>query len=388
MRTFSYNGIRNNPRRTHMERADGTIAGTVPVVKHRGRAAFWSRCELRAFSGEKGVGMQRVGVAILGLGTIGSAVAKALTEQHDLIAERTGLQLVLRGVFERSASRAERANLDPEIIATDLATILSEDGLDVVVEVLGREQPAADYMLRCLNAGFHVVTANKEALSKHFAAILDAAKQADRAILFEASVGGGIPLLVSYRQILATNRVRRIRGIVNGTTNYILSQMASGNVPYADALAEAQRLGYAEPNPTGDVEGFDAAYKLAILASLMSGRHVQPDEIQRTGISGITQSDIDDAHKHGGVIKLIARAEAGANGDLALSVAPEFVADDELLAHVHANYNAIEIVGERVGPVVLSGQGAGPLPTSSAILSDIVEAVRSGAAANPSFATN
>jgi len=329
--------------------------------------------------------MQRVGVAILGLGTIGTAVARALQEQHDLIAERTGLQLVLRAVFERTPERAARANLDPDIIATDLATILSEDGLDVVVEVLGREQPAADFMVRCLNDGFHVVTANKEALSKHFAEILDAARNAERAILFEASVGGGIPLLVSYRQILATNRVTRVRGIVNGTTNYILSQMASGGTAYADALVEAQRLGYAEPDPTGDVEGFDAAYKLAILASLMSGRHIKPDQIQRTGISGVTSRDIDDARKRGGVIKLIAKAELSDHGDLVLSVAPEFVPNDELLAHVRANYNAIEIVGDRVGPVVLSGQGAGPLPTASAILSDIVEAVRTGAAANPAF---
>jgi homoserine dehydrogenase len=329
--------------------------------------------------------MQRVGVAILGLGTIGSAVATALEAQHDLIAERTGLQLVLRAVFERTPERASRANLDPDIIATDLATVLSEDGLDVVVEVLGREQPAADYMVRCLNAGFHVVTANKEALSKHFAEILAAANQAERGILFEASVGGGIPLLVSYRQILATNRVTRVRGIVNGTTNYILSQMASGGAAYADALAEAQRLGYAESDPSGDVEGFDAAYKLAILASLMSGRHVLPDEIKRTGITGVSPRDIDDARKRGGVIKLIAKAELGDNGELALSVAPEFVPNDELLAHVHANYNAIEVVGDRVGPVVLSGQGAGPLPTASAILSDIVEAVRNGAAANPAF---
>jgi homoserine dehydrogenase len=329
--------------------------------------------------------MQRVGVAILGLGTIGSAVAIALEERHDLIAERTGLQLVLRAVFERTPERASRANLDPDIIATDLATVLSEDGLDVVVEVLGREQPAADYMVRCLNAGFHVVTANKEALSKHFAEILAAANQAGRGILFEASVGGGIPLLVSYRQILATNRVTRVRGIVNGTTNYILSQMASGGAAYADALAEAQRLGYAESDPSGDVEGFDAAYKLAILASLMSDRHVLPDEIKRTGITGVSPRDIDDARKRGGVIKLIAKAELGDNGELALSVAPEFVPNDELLAHVHANYNAIEVVGDRVGPVVLSGQGAGPLPTASAILSDIVEAVRNGTAANPAF---
>lgn len=329
--------------------------------------------------------MQRVGVAILGLGTIGSAVATALEEQHDLIAERTGLHLVLRAVFERAPERALRANLDPDIIATDLATILSEDGLDVVVEVLGREQPAADYMIRCLNAGFHVITANKEALSKHFAEILASANNAERAILFEASVGGGIPLLVSYRQILATNRVTRVRGIVNGTTNYILSQMASNGTAYSDALAEAQRLGYAEPDPTGDVEGFDAAYKLAILASLMSGRHVRPDEIKRTGITGVSPRDIEDARKRGGVIKLIAKAELRDDGDLALSVAPEFVPSDELLAHVHANFNAIEVAGDRVGQVVLSGQGAGPLPTASAILSDIVEAVRTGVAANPAF---
>jgi homoserine dehydrogenase len=329
--------------------------------------------------------MQRVGVAILGLGTIGTAVARALEEQHDLIAERTGLQLVLRAVFERAPERAARADLDPDIIATDLATVLSEDGLDVVVEVLGREQPAADFMVRCLDAGFHVVTANKEALSKHFAEILGAAHRAQRAIMFEASVGGGIPLLVSYRQILATNRVTRVRGIVNGTTNYILSQMASGGTAYADALAEAQGLGYAEPDPTGDVEGFDAAYKLAILASLMAGRHVKPNEIQRTGITGVSPSDNEDARKHGGVIKLIAKAEMDDDGGLALSVSPEFVPNDELLAHVHANYNAIEIVGDRVGPVVLSGQGAGPLPTASAIVSDVVEAVRVGAAANPAF---
>lgn len=329
--------------------------------------------------------MQRVGVAILGLGTIGTAVARALEEQHDLIANRTGLQLVLRAVFERTPERAIRANLDPDIIATDLATVLSEDGLDVIVEVLGREQPAADSMVRCLDAGFHVVTANKEALSKHFGRILGAANKAGRAVMFEASVGGGIPLLVSYRQILATNRVTKVRGIVNGTTNYILSQMASGGTAYADALAEAQRLGYAEPDPTGDVEGFDAAYKLAILASLMSGRHVQPDEIARTGITGVSLSDIAAALRRGGVIKLIAKAELRDDGDLTLSVAPEFVPNDELLAHVHANYNAIEIVGDRVGPVVLSGQGAGPLPTASAILSDIVEAVRTGAAANPAF---
>lgn len=331
--------------------------------------------------------MRRIGVALLGLGTIGTAVANALVEQHDLIAERTGLQLNLLGVLERSASRADRASLTPDIIATDLATILTQDGLDVVVEVLGREQPAADYMRRCLDEGLHVVTANKEALSKNFGDLLSIANEAERALMFEASVGGGIPLLVSYRQILATNRITLVRGILNGTTNYILSRMAHAGVDYDEALAEAQELGYAEPDPTADVEGYDAAYKLAILASLMAGRHVHPDEINRTGISGLKRPDIEDAHRRGGVYKLIARAEIDADASLTLSVAPEFVPSDELLAHVDANFNAVEIVGERVGPVVLSGQGAGPLPTSSAILSDIVEAVRVGDKANPVFPT-
>ncbi len=329
--------------------------------------------------------MRRIGVAILGLGTIGTAVARALNDQHDSIVEKTGLQLMLLGVLERAGGRAARADLTPDIIATDLATILTQDGVDVVVEVLGREQPAADYMRRCLESGLHVVTANKEALSKNFGDLLSTAQKAERALMFEASVGGGIPLLVSYRHIFATNQITRVRGIVNGTTNYILSRMAIAGVDYDEALGEAQQLGYAEPDPTADIEGYDAAYKLAILGSLMVGRHVHPDEIDRTGISGVTRKDIENARSRGGVLKLIARAELSEDESLALSVAPEFVPDDQLLAHVHANFNAIEIVGDRVGPVVLSGQGAGPLPTSSAILSDIVEAVRVGAEANPVY---
>ncbi|MDI3340357.1 MAG: homoserine dehydrogenase, partial [Sphaerobacter sp.] len=301
--------------------------------------------------------------------------------QHDLIAARFGFKLVVQAVLERSRDRAARADLPPDTIATDLATILTDEGVDVVVEVLGREQPAADYMARCLRAGKHVVTANKEALAKHFGELVAAAQAADRALLFEASVGGGIPLLVSYRQLLAANRITRVRGIVNGTTNFILSQMAEQGTSYAAALAEAQRLGYAEPDPTADVEGFDAAYKLAILASLMVGRHVRPEEVARTGITGVTAEEVAAARARGGAIKLIASAERDGD-DVRLQVAPTFVPGDDPLAHVSANLNAIALTGDRVGTVVLSGPGAGPLPTASAILSDIVEALRVGAAAN------
>ncbi|HUZ02015.1 MAG TPA: homoserine dehydrogenase [Thermomicrobiaceae bacterium] len=326
----------------------------------------------------------RVGVAVLGLGTIGTAVVQAMDARHDLIAERYGLHLVLQAVLERGPERAARADLAPDVVATDLATILSDDGVDVVVEVLGREQPAAVHMARCLEAGKHVVTANKEALSKHYGHLVTLARAHERALLFEASVGGGIPLMVSLRQILATNRVTRVRGIVNGTTNYILSQMAELDMPYERALAEAQRLGYAEPDPTADVEGFDASYKLAILASMISGRHVLPDDVDRTGVSGVSADDVDRARANGGAIKLIASAELDGR-HLALRVAPTFVPGSEMLAHVGANFNAIELVGDRVGSVVLTGQGAGPLPTASAILSDIVEAARVGAAATPAL---
>ena len=327
---------------------------------------------------------ERVGVGILGLGTVGAEVARTIVEQGALIAERTGLELSVQGVLERGPERLARAELDSALFRPRLDQILADDPVQVVVETLGGEQPAAEHMSRALRAGKHAVTANKEALSKHFAELVDAARQADRALLFEASVGGGIPLMVAYRQILADNRITLVRGIVNGTTNFILSQMAERGASYADALAEAQQRGYAEPDPTADVEGFDSSYKLAILASLMAGYHVHPDQVARIGISGVRAEEVRAASRNGGALKLIARAEWRVN-QLVLSVAPESLPGDDLMAHVNANFNAVELVGERVGPVMLYGQGAGPKPTASAVVSDIVEAVKLGANALPSL---
>lgn len=325
-------------------------------------------------------GEQAVGIAILGLGTIGSAVARAIAHEGEALRQASGVRLELVGVLERGAERAGRADLDPALVTTDVAALVDDQRVRVVVEVLGREQPAADLMQRALAGGKHVATANKEAVSKHLPAILAAARDGDAAFLCEASVGGGIPLFAALRQVRATNRIERMRGIVNGTTNFILSKMDAEGADYAATLAEAQQLGYAEPDPTADVEGFDAAYKLAILASLVLGRHVRPDEIERTGISGVTASDVTEAKARGGTIKLIASLERrGENA--ALRVAPTFISGDDLFSRVVRNYNAIEIVGDRVGPVLLHGQGAGPGPTSSAILSDVIEAVRSGSAA-------
>jgi len=319
------------------------------------------------------VSKSRVGVAVLGLGTIGSEVARALEadERVDLVA-----------VLDRGPERASRAGIAGELVSTDGPAIVDRSDVQVVVEVLGGEQPAADLMIRALANGKHVVTANKEAVSKNLPAILAAARDGDAAFLCEASVGGGIPLFVSLKAIMESNRIESVRGIVNGTTNYILWKMETEGAAYDDALAQAQELGYAEPDPTADVEGFDASYKLAIIASLISGRHVRPEEIDRTGISAVAASDMEDAKNRGGTLRLIASAKRDGD-DLTLTVAPTFVANDDLFSRVTANYNAIEIVGDRVGPVLLHGQGAGPQPTLSAILSDVFEAIRTGSAATP-----
>jgi homoserine dehydrogenase len=332
-----------------------------------------------------GQGQDTVGVAILGLGNIGGAVARAILDDAALIQHTSGVRLEFVGGLARSTAAAERLGIDTSLVTTDGATLVDDPRVHVVVEVLGGEQPAADLMCRALGAGKHVVTANKEAVAKHLTPIVAAARDGDAGFLCEASVGGGIPLIVALRQVMATNRVERIRGIINGTTNFILSKMDAEGADYAATLAEAQELGYAEPDATADVEGFDAAYKLAILASLMLGRHVKPEEIDRTGISGVTAADVADAKARGGTLRLIASAEREGD-DARLRVAPTFIPGDDLFSRVVRNYNAIEIVGSRVGPVLLHGQGAGPDPTSSALLSDVIEVVRTGSRATPRMA--
>lgn len=324
---------------------------------------------------------RHAGVAILGLGTIGSAVAKLISARQSAISGQCGISLNVVKVLERGPERAARGDLPQDVVTSSFDDILADNSVQVVVETLGGESPAADCMESALKAGKHVVTANKEALSKHFDRLQRAAHHSGSALLFEASVGGGIPLLVSYRQILSANQITSIRGILNGTTNYILSQMTTAGAAFDDALAKAQELGYAEPDPTADVDGYDAVYKLSILASIMAGTHIHPDSIDRTGIRQVTPDDIHVAGADGQVIKLLAQATL-TDGRVAASVGPDRVSQQNLLAHVKDNYNAVELVGDSVGPVVLSGQGAGPDPTASAILSDVMEAVTTGAAAN------
>jgi len=328
--------------------------------------------------------METVGIALLGVGTIGSAVLRMIREERKRIAERTGLFLDVRWGLARHRERVVQAGLGEQAATTSIEPILADPSVRVVVEVLGGEEPAATYMKRALEAGKHVVTANKEALSKHFAELVTVAREHQRALLFEASVGAGIPLMVSLRQLLTTNRLHRIRGIVNGTTNFILTLMAEEGVPYQEALRQAQELGYAEPDPTADVEGYDAAYKLSILASLAAGRHIRPEVVERRGITSVTPDQILDARTRGGAMKLLAEAEL-ADEVWRLRVRPVFVPASDLLAHVRLNLNAIELTGDRVGTIVLYGPGAGPSPTASAVIADVLDAVRFGPALLPNL---
>ena len=319
-------------------------------------------------------------MAVLGIGNIGGEVARRIASGTGQ-APSTGLDLNLARVMDRGPEKAEAAGVDPAIVIQDGNAIIDDPGVDVVVEALGGVVPAAELMIRALAQGKHVVTANKEAVAKNLPALLAAARDGGAALMYEASIGGGIPLVVSLRQVLSNNNVTSVRGILNGTTNYILHQMESEGVDYADALAGAQELGYAEPDPTADVEGFDAANKIAILGSMISGTFIHPDTVDVTGVSGVTSADLDEAKANGGTIRLIAEAVVGDHAQPRLSVAPRFVSNDDLFSRVVRNFNAVEIVGDRVGPVWLHGQGAGPNPTASAILADIAEAVLAGRAA-------
>jgi homoserine dehydrogenase len=321
------------------------------------------------------VSVAPIGVGLLGLGTVGAAVARAIVEQEQVIMHRLGRPVRIAAVLERGPERAARADLAPDLVRTDGAAVVDDPNVQIVVEVLGREEPARTLIDRALRAGKPVVTANKETLAKHGGALFPLAAARRVPLLCEAAVGGGIPLFAALRQVQAANQIESFRGIINGTTNFILSAMAEQGTSYSDALAEAQRLGYAEPDPTADVEGYDAVYKACVLAQVCFGVAVAPETVSRTGITGVTAGDIADAKAAGETIKLLAQGSL-ADGAVSLAVAPARVAAGSPLGSTSANYNAIELTGDRVGPVLLVGQGAGPRPTASAVLADIVDAAR------------
>jgi homoserine dehydrogenase len=323
-----------------------------------------------------------VRVAVLGCSNVGAALVQLLLDEADDIAERTGVRLELTRVAVRDLTKERPVKLADGMLTDRTAELVVDPEVDVIVEVMGTVEPARTFILDALNAGKPVVSANKELLANVGPELFEAAVAAHVDLLFEASVGGGIPLLRPLRESLAGDRVNRMMGIVNGTTNYILTRMSEAGASYGDALAEAQALGFAELDPTADVEGFDAAAKAAILATVAFGQRVVASDVHREGISGVTAADIAFAARLGYVVKLLAIAER-VGDEIAVRVHPTMVPTTHPLAAVRESFNAVFVEGEAVGELMLYGRGAGGMPTASAVLGDLVDAahnLRNGAA--------
>ena len=313
-----------------------------------------------------------IGIGLLGLGVVGSGVARILHEKADVYAKRIGVPLEIRRILVRDLQKKRDFSPEPALLTTDPDAVFGDPSIDVIVEVMGGEDPAYSYIRRAVESGRFVVTANKEVMAKHGPDLLGLARDKDVDILYEASVGGGIPLISPLKRDLLANDVDRITAIINGTTNYILTRMAREGTDYADALAEAQQLGYAEPDPTNDVEAFDATYKLAIMASLGFHTRVHPSDIYREGITRITARDFRYAGELGYVIKLLALAQRE-DGTVRVRVHPSMVHADEPIAKVDGVFNAVQLEGDLLGRVVFQGRGAGSLPTTSAVVADLID---------------
>ncbi len=324
-----------------------------------------------------------IGVGLLGMGVVGGGVAQVLLERSEAYEARVGGRLQLRHVLVRDPSRARAAAIDPALITTRADEIFDDPGVRIVVELMGGEQPALDYLRRALATGRHVVTANKEVMAKHGPELLALAQRHGVEILYEASVGGGIPLIAPLKRDLLANEISSLRAIVNGTTNYILTRMSKEGLDFAEALAQAQALGYAEADPANDIEGVDAAYKLAILANLSFRTAITPADVHYEGITRLTANDFRYARELGYAIKLLAIGRRLGDGSVQVRVHPSLLREDEPLAKVDGVFNAVEIDGDLLGLVLFQGRGAGSLPTTSAVLADVIDAARGIALAQP-----
>jgi homoserine dehydrogenase len=316
---------------------------------------------------------------------VGSALVRLLDEQGDAIEARTGLRLEVAKVAVRNIAKARDVELPEGSLTHDASEVVNDPTIDVVVELIGGIEPARTLVLDSLKAGRPVVTGNKELLANVGAELFAAAEAQGVDLLFEAAVAGGIPLIRPLRESLIGEKVSRVTGIVNGTTNYILTKMSEEGATYADALAEAQSLGYAERDPTADVEGYDAGAKAAIIASIAFGVNVVAGDVYHEGISNLTADDIAFAHRLGYEVKLLAVAEQGSDDRVAVRVHPAMVPKGHPLASVRESYNAVFVEGEAVGQLMFYGRGAGGAPTASAVLGDLIDAagnLRKGAHAS------
>ena len=318
----------------------------------------------------------------MGLGVVGSGVARALLERAEAYGRRVGCPLRLVRILEKDPDRERPVRVDHALFTQDVRDIVDNAAIDIVIEVLGGEHPAYEYQRRALEAGKYVVTANKEVIAKHGAELSALALQHGIDILYEASVGGGIPIIAPLKRDLLSNEITAISAIINGTTNYILTSMSREGSDFEPALRRAQELGYAEANPANDIEGMDAVYKLAILASLAFHADIRPEDVYREGITRLSAHDFRYARELGYAIKLLALARQ-ADSQVQVRVHPALLHEDELLAKVDGVLNAVQVEGDLVGRVLFQGQGAGSLPTSSAIVADVLDAARSIVSGSP-----
>lgn len=313
-------------------------------------------------------------LGLLGLGTVGAGTVKILldpVQRQPLVKD-----LELHRVGVRSLDKPREVTLPPDLLTTDLDSIVTDPAVDIVVEVLGGLEPARSLILRAIAHGKHVVTANKTLIARYGEEIFTAAGEAGVYVMLEAAVGGGIPIIAPLKQSLCSNRIQRVSGIINGTTNYILSRMALEGGDFEEILADAQRLGYAEADPTADVDGWDAADKIAILASLAFGGRIYRDQVYCEGIRNITAADIDYADRLNFVIKLLATAARDASGEvpdqIEVRVHPTLLPKEHPLASVNGVYNAILVEGDPIGQVMFYGPGAGSGPTASSVVADVL----------------
>ncbi len=316
-----------------------------------------------------------VGIAVYGLGTVGSATVTILQSRTAELAAQYDLRLTLRHIVVREPHKARTVDVDSDLLTTDHMRPLDDPAVEIVVELMGGLEPAGTIVRRALAMGKAVVTANKALIAAAGAELEALAKSRGTVLRYEGSVAGAIPVIHTLRGALVGNRIRRVRGILNGTTNYILSRMSAGGTPFDVALRDAQVKGFAEADPSADVSGLDAAQKLVILARHAFGEWVHADAVEREGIERVTPADIADARAAGESVKLIAEA-ARQDGTLRLRVAPTRVPAGDAMAGVQDEYNAVQIEGDFAGSLMFIGRGAGGLPTGSAVYDDVVETAR------------
>ena len=317
----------------------------------------------------------QIGVGFLGAGTVGSVLVRRLIYESDAIAAKTGLDLVVRGIAVRDLAKDRGIVIPPGLLTDRPSEVVDDPTVQIVIEVMGGLDPAGDLVLRALESGKAVVTANKELMASRGRELLAAAESSGVSLLFEAAVGGGIPIIRPLSESLAGERITSVLGIVNGTTNYILTRMVEEGIAYEEVLAEAQELGYAEADPTADVGGGDAASKAAILASLAFGTWVGGSRVTREGIEGLRAEDFESARRLGYTPKLLAIAEDSSEG-IAVRVHPTLVPLDHPLASVRGATNAVFVSGPSIGELLFTGPGAGGEPTATAVLGDVITSAR------------